>query len=89
MPTYDYQCSVCEHHFEKVLTISEKDKPTKQKCPECGKKKVKKLITAPLVCDPMRIDAARKKLPGGWKDVLHKIHDRAVGSQLDQTATGF
>jgi len=41
MPTYDYVCDACEHKFE--LFQSMKDDP-KTKCPECGKKKLRRLI---------------------------------------------
>ena len=50
MPTYEYVCEKCEHHFEKFQPIA--DKPLRI-CPEdcCaqktwGKGKVKKLISA-------------------------------------------
>ncbi len=41
MPTYDYVCDACEHAFELFQSI--KDEPKKQ-CPECGKKKLRRLI---------------------------------------------
>ncbi len=41
MPTYDYVCDACEHQFELFQSI--KDDPKKQ-CPECGKKKLRRLI---------------------------------------------
>lgn len=41
MPTYDYECSACGHKFEQFQSITAD--PIK-KCPECGKKKVKRLI---------------------------------------------
>ncbi len=41
MPTYDYVCDACEHAFELYQSI--KDDPKKQ-CPECGKKKLRRLI---------------------------------------------
>jgi putative FmdB family regulatory protein len=41
MPTYDYVCDACEHAFELYQSI--KDEPKKQ-CPECGKKKLRRLI---------------------------------------------
>lgn len=43
MPTYDYECDACQHHFEAFQTISEE--PLK-KCPECGKKKLRRLFGA-------------------------------------------
>ncbi|MCU0958874.1 MAG: zinc ribbon domain-containing protein [Pirellulaceae bacterium] len=41
MPTYDYQCSGCEHEFELFQSIS--DRP-RRKCPACGEMKLKRLI---------------------------------------------
>jgi putative FmdB family regulatory protein len=41
MPTYDYVCDACKHSFELFHSI--KDEPKKQ-CPECGKKKLRRLI---------------------------------------------
>jgi putative FmdB family regulatory protein len=41
MPTYDYVCDACGHEFELFQSI--KAEPEK-KCPECGKKKLRRLI---------------------------------------------
>ena len=41
MPTYDYQCSACQHEFECFQSISA---PVKRKCPVCGELKLKRLI---------------------------------------------
>jgi putative FmdB family regulatory protein len=43
MPTYDYVCDACEHKFEHFQSM--KDEPL-TKCPECGKKKLRRLIGA-------------------------------------------
>jgi putative FmdB family regulatory protein len=42
MPTYDYECEACGHTFEEFQSITED--PLK-KCPECGKKKLQRLIS--------------------------------------------
>lgn len=42
MPVYEYQCTACQHEFEREQRISED--PIK-KCPKCGKQKVKRLIS--------------------------------------------
>ena len=44
MPIYEYACEACGHEFEALQKVSEK--PLK-KCPECGKPKLKKLVSAP------------------------------------------
>jgi len=45
MPIYEYQCDACGHHLEALRKIS--DKPLK-KCPECGKPRLKRLLSAPM-----------------------------------------
>jgi len=42
MPTYEYACPDCEHQFEVFHSITAK--PIR-KCPECGKRKVERLIS--------------------------------------------
>jgi len=44
MPIYEYACGACGHEFEALQKVS--DAPLK-KCPECGKPKLRKLISAP------------------------------------------
>jgi putative FmdB family regulatory protein len=41
MPTYDYLCDACEHRFELFQSIKD---DAKKQCPECGKKKLRRLI---------------------------------------------
>lgn len=44
MPIYEYQCQACGHYLEALQKVS--DAPLK-KCPECGKPKLQKLLSAP------------------------------------------
>ncbi len=41
MPTYDYLCDACGHEFELFQSIVA---PTKRKCPECGRSKLRRQI---------------------------------------------
>jgi putative FmdB family regulatory protein len=41
MPTYEYQCSACDHAFEALQSMTE---AKLDKCPQCGKKKLHRLI---------------------------------------------
>lgn len=43
MPTYEYECEACGHAFERFQSMN--DKPVRA-CPECKKRKVKRLIGA-------------------------------------------
>ena len=43
MPTYDYLCRGCGHEFELFQWMTA---PVKRKCPECGQRRLKRLIGA-------------------------------------------
>jgi len=45
MPFYEYECPACKYYAEVLQKIS--DKPL-TKCPSCGKKGFKRLISAPV-----------------------------------------
>jgi hypothetical protein len=40
MPNYAFKCEKCEHTFDEMLNLSDRDVPTKNPCPQCKKKKV-------------------------------------------------
>jgi putative FmdB family regulatory protein len=44
MPLYDFACSACGHHFERLQKMSDADPSM---CPACGKDTVVKQVTAP------------------------------------------
>ena len=41
MPTYEYECDACGHHFEVLQSMTE---PKLRKCPKCKKLKLCRLI---------------------------------------------
>jgi putative FmdB family regulatory protein len=84
MPLYDYACKECGHTFERTLKISDMKKPEGEACPSCNKEGViyKTLAGAPPLADPTRLGDT-KKLPGDFKEVLAKIHERTPRSNLN------
>lgn len=44
MPIFEYQCQACGHGFDVLQKVGE---GPLRKCPECGKLKLKKLLSAP------------------------------------------
>lgn len=73
MPFYDYKCGECGHSFEEMLRMADMEKPTKKKCPSCGKKKVELVVGAAAICDPVRIGV--RKADKGWQEVMSKIKE--------------
>ncbi|HSY04459.1 MAG TPA: zinc ribbon domain-containing protein [Steroidobacteraceae bacterium] len=45
MPFYEYECQACKYYIEVMQKIS--DAPL-SKCPSCGKRALKKLVSAPV-----------------------------------------
>jgi putative FmdB family regulatory protein len=45
MPFYEYECQACKYYIEVMQKIT--DAPL-TKCPSCGKRKLKKLLSAPV-----------------------------------------
>src|ERR1700722_17473479 len=45
MPFYEYECQACKYYTEVMQKIT--DKPL-VKCPSCGKRALKKLVSAPV-----------------------------------------
>src|SRR5689334_16394573 len=45
MPFYEYECASCRFYTEIMQKISD---PPLEKCPSCGKKALKKLVSAPV-----------------------------------------
>lgn len=44
MPIYEYTCAACGHRFENMQGVND---PPPAKCPACGKRRVKRLVSAP------------------------------------------
>jgi putative FmdB family regulatory protein len=63
MPIYEYQCQGCEHEFETIQKISD---PPLTECPSCGKRLLKKKISA----------VAFRLKGGGWYETDFKSGDK-------------
>ena len=46
MPTYVFKCGACGEQFEKVMSISEREKGKPPACPKCKKHKAERVFTS-------------------------------------------
>lgn len=79
MPLYSYQCTNCGYVFEKLLSISRKDEPKEQPCPNCEENTVQEHIQ----CSGA-IQFNDAKGSSHFKDVLKHIHDSSKVPELQK-----
>ena len=72
MPTYDYKCNACENIWEEFSLINDRDKPTENPCPECGKEEVIREISGYGICVDTNI-TPNKVTGGAWNDLMQKM----------------
>ncbi len=44
MPIYEFECTTCSTHFDRLQKLSD---PDPAECPECGKPTIRRCVTAP------------------------------------------
>ncbi len=72
MPTYAYQCKTCNHEFEKFTSISGRDEPTQDDCPECGAKTVDRI---PVLGMGFALNDAQP-LSGDFRNLLSNLQKK-------------
>ena len=63
MPIYEYQCEACETCFERLVFGNEEDNVA---CPDCGAKKVKRLISCTSFIGESGMGACTPKPSSGF-----------------------
>lgn len=87
MPIYEYQCGSCNNHYETLVIDMTKESPLK--CPHCGSRNVKKLISqASVLRSPSqrgtdRLKALAKVNPTKPQEVAQ--HFKEHGSRFGET----
>ena len=72
MPIYDYVCEACDYHFEENLSMNNMEKPTKEPCPKCNKKKVKKTVGGfPSLAADSNL-TANNATGGRWNELMSR-----------------
>lgn len=82
MPIYDYKCNKCENVFEALVKMADAEQPTKDPCPECGKKAVVRYY---IKATPLHSGEGigSTVVPDGFKDVLKNIRKKNIHSRID------
>jgi hypothetical protein len=80
MPIYNFRNKETGEEFEKLMSISAREQYL------LDNPHIEKMLSGvPVMMDPVR--AGVKKVDSGFKEVLHKIHERTPGSQLHKTTS--
>lgn len=78
MPLYLYNCSECENTFEKLLKMSDMEKPLSEDCPTCESTgTITQEITHAALGDPVTM--GHKRPDAGFGEVLSKIKQAHPG----------
>lgn len=80
MPIFDYKCTSCENEFDKLVSISNMDLPTKEPCIKCDSLSVTKIIGRPA---HFQFSDDKLKPSGEFKEILKQIKKNNVGSTID------
>lgn len=80
MPAYDYFCKSCEHRFEEVYKISDRNVPTEKPCPKCGEKTIVMQIGSPLVADAFKLGI--KKPTQEFREIMKRMKKTMPGNNL-------
>ena len=82
MPLYDYECKACEFQFDELIRMDDRKKPTRRKCPNCGKKKVRQvMLGTPPTVDPVNIGV--RTTDDTYKEVIARINEANPGGGFD------
>jgi len=74
MPNYAFKCEKCDHTFDEMLNLSDRDVPTKKPCPSCKKKKIVRDWGASTPSLAMDATLTPSKVVGSqFKEVIDKI----------------
>jgi putative FmdB family regulatory protein len=77
MPNYGFVCEGCNHNFDILLPISERDKPLSNPCPSCGGGKIVKdfgSMRQSLSSDSLY--NANKATGGQWNELMSRMKNR-------------
>lgn len=80
MPIYNYSCVSCNHDFDRFLSISNRDNPITEPCPNCSKLEVTKSLNR------MNMFQFEKNLKPDdtFKDILKQIAKNNKHSTIDE-----
>ena len=92
MPNYAFKCEKCEHTFDEMLSLSDRDLPLKKPCPKCKKKKIIRDWGASTPSLAMDATLTPSKVVGSqFKEVIDRIKSsgqvpKRLHAKLDASA---
>lgn len=84
MPEYTFRCNKCGQTFTRFLSLSDRCNPTKEYCCSDELTIEQIILTPPQVVGRDTLSFS-KRLPGEWKDFLHKLEQKHPNSNMKNT----
>jgi hypothetical protein len=94
MPNYGFVCDKCDHSFDRLLSIADREQPLKEKCPSCGKKKgvrrqydsYSQTVSSDATLTPNKATGGKwNELMGRMKKGLSKRHHKNLDQATSNT----
>jgi len=76
MPIYEYSCKECEDSFTEILSVNDRENPTKEPCKKCGAKDSLYIVLGAVGwMDIMRttVGTARHKPTDEFREITKRI----------------
>ena len=81
MPTYAFICNKCDHHFDRLISIANRDNPLTEACPACSEAGyiVRNYGDSHIEWSDA-VQLGMKKAPADWRDFLKTLKKNTRGA---------
>lgn len=81
MPTYSFKCDSCDHEFDTIRKIAERESPESEPCPACKTVGTVKRFHGDLhIGWSDAVQLGIKKAPADWRNWLKVLQKNTRGS---------
>ena len=91
MPVYGFICNKCQHQFDELLSMGEREKPLSKPCPKCKKKSISRSFDGFSQSIGSDSTLTPNKVTGGqWNELMGRMKkgvSKRFHKNLDQATS--